>query len=302
MLQLKRLLCPVDFSDLSRESLVHAGGVAEWYDARITVFHAYATPGLPVASATVPGGVPILPPVEPDEVLGRVRDFCARTEGISPDRVDVAVGKGNAAREILRQAEMLEADLIVMGTHGRGGFERLLLGSVADKVLRRATVPVLVIPPSAAPVKSGLYKTILAALDFSDASAPVLEYALSFAKEADARLFLLHAVENLEFMQAARMTEASHFSVPEYFDHRVSDATERLEAAVPEEARVWCRPETRVVSGRASREIVRMATEETAELIVMGVHGRGAVDRWLFGSTTDYVVRRASCPVLTLRP
>ena len=301
MPQLTRILCPIDFSDFSRDALVHASGVADWYDARVTVLHAYATPRIPVAPVTVPGGVPILPSVEPHEMVERVREFCASTDRIRAARLDVVVTEGSPSREILRQAEMLGPDLIVMGTHGRGGFERLLLGSVTDKVLRRAAVPVLVVPPPAEPAGSGLYKTILCAMDFSDASVRALEYALSLAKEGDARLVLLHTVEDDEVVQAARFTEASHFSVPEYFDHRIADAASRLEAAVPEEARLWCHPETRIVSGRASREILRIAEEERTELIAIGVHGRGAVDRWLFGSTTDYVVRRATCPVLTLR-
>jgi nucleotide-binding universal stress UspA family protein len=75
----------------------------------------------------------------------------------------------------------------------------------------------------------------------------------------------------------------------------------RLKAAIPEEARTWCKPEERVASGKAYREILRVAAETNAELIVMGVHGRGAIDRWLFGSTTHHVLRETTCPALTLR-
>jgi nucleotide-binding universal stress UspA family protein len=89
--------------------------------------------------------------------------------------------------------------------------------------------------------------------------------------------------------------------VPEYGRQVKRDALTRLKAAIPSEARVWCTPEEFVTMGKAHREILRVATETGAELIVMGVQGRGAVDLMLFGSTTNEVIRTASRPVLTLR-
>jgi nucleotide-binding universal stress UspA family protein len=176
-----------------------------------------------------------------------------------------------------------------------------VLGSVTEKVLRITQRPVLTVPPPVGSPLPGppLYKTILCPLDFSDASTRALEYALSLAEEADARLILLHVVEG--FIEPGQLGENVHFTVPEYRRYLEQDAMSRLRAAVPEEARLWCKPEERLASGKAYREILRVALESNVELIVMGVHGRNAMTAWLFGSTTQHVVRHATCPVLTLR-
>jgi nucleotide-binding universal stress UspA family protein len=143
------------------------------------------------------------------------------------------------------------------------------------------------------------YKAILCPIEFSDPSMRALEYALMLAQETDAHLVLLHAIEALT--EEVRFSEISHFSVPEYFRHLEHDARARLKTAVPDEARRWCTPDERVVFGKASRMIVQLANEMTADIIVMGVHGAGALHRRLFGSTTHHVIREARCPVLTLR-
>jgi nucleotide-binding universal stress UspA family protein len=89
--------------------------------------------------------------------------------------------------------------------------------------------------------------------------------------------------------------------VPEYRLELEQELTEKLSALVPDSVRNWCVPSTRIAHGKAYREILGIATEDRADLIVMGVHGRNALDLMLFGSTTNQIVRRATCPVLTVR-
>jgi nucleotide-binding universal stress UspA family protein len=232
-------------------------------------------------------------------VAEEVRSFSGLTNAGNGSRADVVVVEGSPVREILRQAEQMRADLLVMGTHGRSGFEALFLGSVTEKVLRSTQVPVLTVPPAVERVEAVIYTTILCPIEFSDVSTRALEYALALAEETGARLILLHAIELL--MDAPQLSEVSHFSVPEYQRYLEEDARTRLRSAVPEEARVWCTPEERVMSGKAYRVILDVAEQEKAEVIVMGVHGKGALNRRLFGSTTHHVIREARCPVLTLR-
>jgi nucleotide-binding universal stress UspA family protein len=135
-------------------------------------------------------------------------------------------------------------------------------------------------------------------VEFSDPSIRALEYALSLAKEADARLLLLHAVEDV--LGAAGAKALGHLSVSEYYRHLEQDAVARLMAVVPDEARVWSRPEERVVTGRAYEQILKVVADEGVDLVVMGVQGKGVVDRLVVGSTTHRVIREANCPVLTL--
>jgi nucleotide-binding universal stress UspA family protein len=261
------------------------------------LFHVYQI-AQPLAVEGVLGSVPVFVDVDPDKLTEQVRLFCAPLLEPSGPSVEIAVRPGDAAKEIRNEAERVPFDLLILGTHGRSGFERLFLGSVTEKVLRSTRVPVLTIPPPVREPGSPLYKTILCPLEFSPSSIRALEYALSLAKEADARLILLHAIE--DGVSDAGAQTLGHLSVAEYYHQREQDAVARLRAAVPDEARVWSRPEERVVKGRAHQEIVKIVAAEHVDLVVMGVHGKGVVNRLVFGSTTHRVIREAGCPVLTL--
>jgi nucleotide-binding universal stress UspA family protein len=297
MISLNRILCPIDFSDFSLDALRHGLRLAEWYSAPLTLFHVYqASQPLPVEG--IPGSVPVFVHADPNEKVEEVRRFSAPLLEASGQSVEIVVRSGEAAKEIRQEAERLPYDLLILGTHGRSGFERLVLGSVTEKVLRSTRVPVLTIPPPVREAGSPLYKTILCPLDFSAASLRALESALSLAKEADARLILLHAVEDVLGDGGAQ--SLGHLSVPDYYNQVQHDAVARLRAVVPDDARVWARPEERVVMGRAHRAILTIVADERVDLVVMGVQGQGIVDRLVFGSTTHRVIREAACPVLSL--
>ena len=215
--------------------------------------------------------------------------------------VSFGVYEGQVVAEILDRARAWPADMLVMGTHGRGGFERWVLGSVTEKVLRKAPCPVLTVPPPAGglhPSGAVLFRTIICPVDFSEASLAALEHAMKLAEESSAEITVLHVLEVLvEDEPSARI---AGFDVPEFRRYLEKDAREKLHRVVPEEARAWCRPREEVVGGRPWREILRVAKERQADLVVMGVRGRNPVDIVLFGSTTHHVVRGARCPVLVV--
>jgi nucleotide-binding universal stress UspA family protein len=298
MVSINRILCPIDFSDFSLDALRHGLVLARWYSAQLTLFHVYQVfQPLPVEG--IPATVPPFIDVDPNKLAEEVRRFCAPLLGPSAQTVEIVVRAGDPAREIRKEAERRPFDLLILGTHGRSGFERLFLGSVTEKVLRSTRVPVLAIPPPVREPGSPLYKTILCPVEFSDASIRALEYALSLAKEADARLLLLHAIEDV--LGDAGAKALGHLSVSEYSRHLEQDAMTRLRAAVPDDARVWSKPEERVVTGRAYEEILKVVAAERVDLVVMGVQGKGVVDRLVFGSTTHRVIREAYCPFMTLQ-
>jgi nucleotide-binding universal stress UspA family protein len=297
MISITRILCPIDFSEFSLDALRRGLMLARWYSAHLTLFHVYEH-ARPIAVEGAPSDVPVFVDTDPGTVVEEVRRFCEPVLASSGQSVEIVVRRGDAAKEIRREAERLPADLLILGTHGRSGFERLFLGSVTEKVLRSTRVPVLTIPPPAREPRSPVFKTILCPLEFSDASIRALEYALAFAKEADARLLLLHAIEHVLGDTGAE--DLGHLSVSEYYRQLQGDALARLKAVVPDEARVWARPEERVVLGRAHREILKVVADEGVDLVVMGVQGKGVLDRLAFGSTTHRVIREAACPVLTL--
>lgn len=295
MVRVERILCAVDFSDFSRDALQHGVRLATWYSAQLTVLHVYQPVG---AVRGLPGEV-FLPPAAPDEIVDEVRRFCAPVLASSEQqRVEISVREGSAAREIMHEAERLPADLLILGTHGRSGFERLFLGSVTEKVLRGTRVPVLIIPPPVHEPGSPVYKTILCPLDFSDASIRALEYAMSLAKEANAALILLHVVEDL--LAHADMETLGHLSLTDYYKRLEQDAAARLKRMIPRDADGWSITEPRVTRGRAYREILKVVKDDRVDLVVMGVQGKGVMDRLMLGSTTHRVIREAGCPVLTL--
>jgi nucleotide-binding universal stress UspA family protein len=296
VVNISRILCPVDLSVVSRHALDHAYALAKWYDAHLTVLYVCLPPPLPVPPTDLAGDFTVLPPLPPGVVEDDVRRFCGPLSDLH-GRFSVVVKSGAPADEILQAADA--ADLLVMGTHGRSGFERLFVGSITEKVLRSTHRPVLTVPPPVERPTSVLYKTILCPVEFSSASTRALEYALSLAEEADARLILLHVIEGAPDQPS--FAAIGHLNVREYYRHLEEDARARLTAAVPDEARVWCRPDERVTTGKAYREILTIAGIEHVELIVMGVHGMGPLHLRLFGSTTHHIIREATCPVLTLR-
>jgi nucleotide-binding universal stress UspA family protein len=292
LISIARVLCPIDFSDASQHALAHAVALARWYEARLTVLHVYGnrpTMDLPPL---------VLSAADREQLMSRMKEA---VRSVAPDlTVDYLVREaGWVDEEIVKQAGENRIDLLVLGTHGRSGFKRLFLGSVTEKVVRRATCPTLVVPPrvsdAAAPV---IVKRILCAVDLSEYSLNAVAFAISLAEEADARLTLLHVVEPAPVLAEPVVPSRSGAAL---VDASVVDARQKLYALIPDEARTYCIVETDVADGRADREIVRHAAEKCADLIVMGRHSGGRVDQLLFGSTTHHVIREAPCPVLVVR-
>jgi nucleotide-binding universal stress UspA family protein len=212
-------------------------------------------------------------------------------------RIDAEVLEGNVAAEIARTAQDRGADLLVMGTHGRSGFERLMLGSVTEKMLRKAPCPMLTVPPQAGlpPAHVAPYRRILCAVDFSPSSLRALAFAESLAAEADAELVVMHVIE------PASVFEPVPASGPG--DARAvakSAALEEVRRLITPDARTYSRVSEVVSEGRAYEQILHEAAARRSELIVLGAH-RGHRGVPAFGSTPNHVVREATCPVLTAR-
>jgi nucleotide-binding universal stress UspA family protein len=242
--------------------------------------------------------VPVMTPLTQEAVIGEIRQLLDAS-GISQDAIPT-VRAGDASLVIVDEAVTKGVDLIVMGTHGRRGFKRLLLGSVAETVLREAPCPVLTVPPRAPAESSQVvaFKRILCPIDFSPSAHYALAVALDLARQSDGAVTLVHVIE---WLAEEDPPTSAHFNVAEFRRQMREDAERRLDALVAAESRTWSEIENVVVSGRAYREILRAAETGRADLIVMGAQGRGGVDLALFGSTTQQVVRGAPCPVLTVR-
>jgi nucleotide-binding universal stress UspA family protein len=184
MIEIRRILCPIDFSDFSRRALDHAIAIARWYESTVTALHVFSP--VPVA-AYGPGPVVfepiILTAVDRDQLLADTKAFI-EAEAAPGVALDAVIREGNPAAEIVDQATGMNADLLVMGTHGRSGFDRLLSGRWLKKSCGRRAVgahgPRRL--PDAVPTNPVVFKQIICAVDFSECSMQALKYALSLAR------------------------------------------------------------------------------------------------------------------------
>ena len=291
MLTIRRILCPIDFSDVSRRALAHAVVIGRWFGAHLTLLHV-GSPGSPPVLYTDVSTPDLL---DLRELKDQVQTWLsgAWAAGLVSD---IVIGEGDPAACILKSAAS-GADLIVMGTHGRGGFERLVLGSVAEKVLRKANCPVMTVPPQAIATSKLPFRHVLCPVDFSESSLAARQLAFSLTHVADTRLTILHVFEWTSDEASARLV----LKESEFHRQWGAETRQRLEDLIPEDVRNGCEPDTRLEYGKVYEQILGLAATGHVDLIVMGVHGRNPLDVKLFGSTTNQVVRRATCPVLALR-
>jgi nucleotide-binding universal stress UspA family protein len=298
VIEIKRVLCPTDLSEVSARAFDYAAAFAGWYGARLSVLH--VAPTLP-AMVGVSGAMLPPPPPEPEDYRPAVERFVAERSPTGSRPVETLVATGNPAARVVECAEETNADLVVVGTHGRHGLPRWLLGSVAEQLLRTAPCPVLAVPPRAEGAASLplLLERLLCAVDFSESSLRAVELAFSLAQETDAVLTLLHVVEALP---PATPFAPMDMALARHLRFLTTEAEARLRHVVPQGARDWCSPEICVVPGKPWREIVREASARRSGIVVMGVHGHGTVERFFFGSTATAVLRHAECPVLVVRP
>jgi len=286
VIELSGILCAVDFSRPARTAFARALALSREHNAELTVVQA-------------------VPVTESFNLRGRARMThiaalrqAAETEGVS---LRVSVQHGDPAGVIVLHANARPFDLVIVGTHQRVGMGRLREGSVAERVAQRVKSPVLIVPAGGsdgANVTVAPFGRIVCATDFESASNAALDMALPIAQKAGSRLTLIHVINGVSPESTSRY--AWHFKVPEYQRLLAAEAWRRLQESIPVEARKAGSVHARVVTGTPSDEILRIADEARADLIVMGVTTRGAIGRRLIGSTAARVMRRAGCAVLAV--
>ena len=198
MIAFKNILCPTDLSDASVRALTYAAAFARWYGAQLTGLQAVPIfDPIVVAPGTFNGPAQMVVPRSREEIRDQLRGIANRA-GMESLDVILSAKDGDPARNIVDHALETAADLVVMGTHGRSGFERLLIGSVAEKVVRKASCPVLLVPPhlTATVPEDVTFKHILCAMDFSPAALQALGFALDLARQADGVVTVLHVLQS----------------------------------------------------------------------------------------------------------
>ena len=288
---LTRILVPTDFSPPSEAALAYARALGATFGAPLHLLHVATERVLPPYAAGDAG----------EAGAAALRDLRTR---LSPDDrrrgvVGHVVESPDPAAEIAQYAAANGSDLIVMGTHGRGGLAHLFMGSVAEKVVRTAPCPVLTVhrPPGGSGVR---FRRILVPTDFSDASDGALACARLMADRFGASMHLLHVLEDLR-IEGPLGAEVFVSETPDTRTARLRDARERLSHRLTAEDRRDRQATGEVIFGHCAGVIAEYAEDNEFDLIVLGTHGRTGLRHLIMGSVAERVVRNAPCPVLTTR-
>jgi nucleotide-binding universal stress UspA family protein len=287
-ISLKHILYATDFSPASEAALPYVKGLSKQYEGKVHAVH-----------VRLPATYPIVGPEMMPQVMEAAEEqakFDAQQlhEMLADVPHDVSVSAGELWPTITDMMRKQNIDLIVIGTRGRTGVGRALLGSVAEEIFRRAPCPVLTVGPhiSKNTERRLEMKEILYATDFSPESLSALPYAVSLAQEHEARLTILHVIGE---EKVGELVHAENY---------IESTLRRLRELVPSEAKSWCETTVRVEKGSAAEKILEVAIALGADLIVLGARGAaghmGATTH-LLRPTAHRVVTQAECPVLTVR-
>jgi nucleotide-binding universal stress UspA family protein len=286
-ISLTKILVTTDFSEASDRALDYAIALARRYDARIYLAH-----------VITPDPFQFAEPQFAQATYEKVRQ--AAEEGITNILIsgklrgvphEVLLEEGNVWPTLEKLIREHEIDLVVSGTHGRGKVQKMLIGSVAEEIFRRANPPVLTVGPAATgeSQKEVALTHILLATDFGPGAEKAAAYAFSLAQEHNAALTLLHVVES-----ATTYTEES-------VARQKAINEVRMKKLMPEGAEDWCELQFRVTFGSAVQDILAVARQCQADLIVMGAKGRNSLAGHAPLTIAYNIVTKATCPVLTVR-
>ena len=289
-LPFSKILHLTDFSACSDAALRWAEDVARANEAKLAVLHVVIPDAL---TYMTPDSPRVALDIQEQWAQGEMQRIDAQLGGLPHDTM---VARGTEVWSVVEsKLKELRSDLIVMGTHGRTGLRKLLMGSVAEEILRRSTVPVMTIGPGVVrgPKGDGTFHRVLLATNFTAGSAEAAAYASSLAKRDRTELVLVHACEKTGQTRSNKRSELS-----------IAEVMHRLYEAIPGADTLPCRPEALVEFGEAGAQILEVAKRKEADLIVMGIRDAGSVfaATHLEVGTAHNVVAQAPCPVLTVRP
>ena len=299
----KKLLVPLDHSPLAEEAIGPAAAIARKSNAGLDIVLVHQP--VPYAGFS---DIPWYGELWKED-LKYVESIATELEAGSGIMTTFSVPKGDVVEEICNRAVEVDADLVVMTSHGRTGLSRVWLGSVADGVLRAAKAPVLMLRPIESKVSRDaahrLFRHMLITLDGSTLSEEILSPALALARCADARLTLVRVVNPVPMMVADAgipFAYAPPVADQDLTKNLADEAKEQLEAVAErltaQGLKVDCEV---VVSPRVAQSILDFAEQRRVDLVAMSTHGRGA-SRLVMGSVADKVIRASNLPVLLQRP
>lgn len=295
--QFKNILCATDFSDFSNQTVNYGVALAKEFGARLIICHV-----IDLSSVAIYGEFQLDPVGQQNRIIEDANEQLEALTGDQPVEWEPLITVGKPADEIIRAVEEKDIDLVISATRGRSGIKRLILGSVTERLMLTLPCPLLVLRSpehdlAKVPEKAIRLKKILVGCDFSPDSGQALSHALSLAQEFEAELHLVNVIEATaqpNFLKAEpSASEEIQADFRQLLDRKLKDL-------VPADARHWCTPQTSILEGQPYEELAKYAEAKGIDMIVMGIRGHGLMKSLFLGSTTDRVVRRAPCPVLSV--
>jgi nucleotide-binding universal stress UspA family protein len=295
--QFKKILCATDFSDFSNHTINYGVALAKEFGSRLIVCHV-----IDLSSVAIYGEFQLDPVGQQNRIIEEARDQLEALAGDQTLDWEPMITVGKPADEIVRAVEEKNIDLVISATRGRTGLKRLILGSVTERMMLTLPCPLLVLrSPGHEFVKSAdrsvKLQKILVGCDFSPDSDQAFNHGLSLAQEFEAELHLANVIETPAQPNLLKSESSAAGEIQEDYRNLLS---QKLKDLVPEEARNWCTPHTSILEGQPYEELAKYAESNDIDMIVMGIRGHGLMKTLFLGSTTDRVVRRAPCPVLSV--
>lgn len=285
----RNILCPIDFSDVSRRALKWSLEVASDLGSELTVLHAIDTEMLNIGNLV---GVPDAVSALRQQAQSQLSEWSSELDF---SKATVKMEEGVPADLIVAAAEDGRTDLLVMGTQGHSGLQKLLLGSVMEKVLHRVNVPLLAFSPKSLDSELSM-KNALLAVDFGPETASVVRHGVWLAEHFGARLFGIHAVPvPYVVLNDRTMERLSPEQLEQLRDRLTTERRDELAALFPESTTPV---EIVAAVGSPYRAILDAIQHRSIDLLVLGRGGHGHHDFGWVGSTCHKMVRAASCPVL----
>jgi nucleotide-binding universal stress UspA family protein len=292
--QILHVIAPVDLSSCSRRALVHALAWARWHGAAVHVLHVVPPPQL----IRAPDGTVVVA-VEPRAIEEILRDVDIFVSGVDNPGVPIQlqVLQGDPAQTILDEARRRESTVVVMGSHGRTAVERIVVGSVAERVMHGSSTPTLIVPPHDRhdPRRAPIFTHIVCGIDLLPSSVQGLRYALSLAKNWNAEVEVVNVIED---GAADTLFDHQRYTVPEFQRYLAGEALRTMNGYVPPASLRKSSIHERVVVGEPVEALLAVAEEKGADLIVLGAGDRRHLPAIWRGTTTHRIVKGANCPVL----
>jgi nucleotide-binding universal stress UspA family protein len=283
----KNILVATDFSPASERAVEYAASLARCYGSAIYLTHVVTLDGYPLVS---PEYAVMSLEKKHAEVQTHFRQILKAGE-LTGIPFKTVAKEGNLWPTIEESIKTFDIDLVIVGTHGAGAVEKMLMGSGAEEIFRKAKVPVLTIGPVTPkePWYEMEFKNILFATDFGKSAEREAQYAFSLAQEHRSRLTLMHVFPHPQAFSKEALIEMEH------------NFYTQLRELVPVATGMHCKVEVRVVFGEPTEQILRIAKETNAELIVMGAKARKTLAGNVPHTKAYRIVCEAHCPVLTIR-